>query len=151
MKKIFSLIILSLMLISLISVVSACGPECPIGKTMIAGKIYEEATGDVVKNADVEIVCNGILKTTKSGYYGKYIVIFSQDECEYGDSVTVTAQKGTLIGTVTGVINQHIDGKFCLDLDIGIFNVPLVPEFGVIVGVLTIFSAVGVFFFVRRE
>ena len=151
MKKIFSLLILSFMLISLIGAVSACDSSCPIGKTLITGKIYDQATGNGVKGADVEIICNGITKETTSVGNGKYLVLFSQDECEYGDSVTINANKGSLIGTSTGIVDKQLGGKHCFNLDIGVFNVPLVPEFGMVVGVLTILSAVGVFFFVRRE
>jgi hypothetical protein len=38
-----------------------------------------------------------------------------------------------------------------LDLNLGVVNVPLVPEFGATVGVLTILGALGVFFVVRRK
>jgi hypothetical protein len=36
-------------------------------------------------------------------------------------------------------------------IDVACVNVPLVPEFGAIVGVLTALGALGVFFVVRRK
>ena len=38
-----------------------------------------------------------------------------------------------------------------MDLNIGVVNVPLIPEFGLIVGLLTVISAITVFFVIRRK
>jgi hypothetical protein len=38
-----------------------------------------------------------------------------------------------------------------LNLDVGIVNVPMVPEFGLVVGLTTMLGALGVFFVVRRK
>lgn len=162
MKKIISLFIFSLVLFSSIGLISACGyhdhGDCSIEKTIVEGKVYFEDTNSLAGNADVTITCyhdgNTYTKTTKTAIYGflkgTYFVEFSQSQCVAGDEVTVTAYKSGMGGANEGEIIDFITTK-CLDIDIGIINVPLVPEFGIIICGLTIFSAVGIFFFVRRE
>ena len=146
MTKALSLIMLGLLVFS-ISSVSAY--------TLIAGKIYNADYTDTIAGADVTVTCvhNGDINI-KDGITslgdGSYSVTYTEtgdNACNNGDLLTVSATKGDLYGSETGIIH---DDAF-EDWDLAIVNVPLVPEFGLIVGVLTILSAVGVFFFVRRE
>ena len=140
MTKTLSLIMLGLLVFS-IGAVSA--------KTVIAGKIYNADFTDTISEADVNVLCNGNTLTAISRSDGSYNVEFDNPtDCEAGDSLTVSAVKGDLYGSETGIIHDDVFGN---NWDLAIVNVPLVPEFGLIVGVLTILSAVGVFFFVRRE
>src|SRR3989339_228731 len=94
-------------------------------KTLIAGKIYNADFTDTISGADVMVNCNGNIQTTESLSDGAYSVTFNE----------------------TGTNHDNAFG----DWDLAIVNVPLVPEFSLIIGSLTILSAVGIFFFVRRE
>ena len=143
MKKAFSLFVLALMLVSVIGMVSA--------DTLIAGKIYNSDFTDTVGGADVSVTCqlgsSTNTKTAVSGTDGQYSVVFEDSQCNYNYDLTVYASKGDLYGSNSGKIT---DNAF-LDWDLAIVNVPLVPEFGVFAGVLTIISALGVFFIVRKK
>jgi len=142
MKKLVIALVFGLMISSL-ALVSA--------DTLIAGKIYNYDFSETVAGATVVITCNGNDQTKTSLGDGSYSVIYNEiglNSCDNGDFLSVYASHPSYgIGEVEGTIND--DAVFTLD--VGIVNVPLVPEFGVLVGVLTIFSAVGVFFLVRRE
>ena len=50
-----------------------------------------------------------------------------------------------------GEVKNTIFNGFFINVDLAIVNVPLVPEFGVVVGMLTIFGAMGIFLFVRKN
>jgi hypothetical protein len=76
--------------------------------------------------------------------------MFLQNQCDYGDSVTVVAEKGDLTGINDGSVDNNYE-LGCFDLNVGIVDVPLVPEFGAAVGALTVMAAIGIFFFVRRK
>ena len=72
------------------------------------------------------------------------------DDCDLEDSITVLGYHedygyGDGDGTKIDVDMAPLDVK------LGVSNIPLVPEFGLFIGALTIMSAVGVFFLVRRE
>lgn len=154
-------VILSLMLLS---VVSACGykdhGDCGITKTIVEGRIYFADTNQSAGNADVTITCthNGhdYTKTAHSLNYGNlkgtYIVTFPQENCIKGDSVVVSAvsKDGKTSGVASGTVKDWITQK-CLDIDLGIVNVPLVPEFGVVAGAATVLSALAIFFVVRKK
>ncbi len=123
-------------------------------KTMIAGKIYNADFSDVVEGASVVVSCDDggdiSVQNTTSLADGTYGVIFNEvgsKSCNDGDTLTVYAEKGSLTGMQSGEINNDVIGTW----DVGIVNVPLVPEFGFFVGMLTMLSAVGVFFVVRRD
>jgi hypothetical protein len=127
-------------------------------KTLVAGKIYNADFTDVVVGADVTITCeNSSLGTfvtynVTSSSEGSYAVEFYEggggtELCNDGDTLTVDANKDGMFGSESGVILND----FLYSWDVAIVNVPLVPEFGVIVGMLTVLSAVGIFFVVRRE
>jgi len=144
-----------------ITYVSACGydnpNDCKVTETIVKGRIYFADTNQSAGNADVTITCshNGTdyTKTAKSvstGFLkGTYFVIFPQAHCVAGDEVTVSAVKDGSTGEEDGTIRNWITTR-CLDMDIGIINVPLVPEFGFIIGGLTLVSAIAILFFVRR-
>jgi hypothetical protein len=138
MKKIFSLIILSFLVVSLTGAATAM--------TDIVGVIYNEDYSAVIGGADVTVNCNGNIETTVSSSDGAYGVEFYNADCTTGDTVLVNAIKGDLSGSETGIVHQ-----FGLTVKVAIVNVPMVPEFGFFVGALAILSGVGIFFFVRRE
>lgn len=149
MKKLFSLMILGLLVLS-IGTVSAY--------TLIAGKIYDYNYQNTIEGASVIVSCahntsSGIIintQNTTSLSNGVYFVEFSESVnsgCDGGDIVTVSATKDGLYGSNSGVVHENVVET----LDLAIVNVPLVPEFGFFIGALTLLSAVGVFFIIRRE
>jgi hypothetical protein len=136
-----------------------------IANTIVEGKITLAQDHNVVGKVDITVNCthkvNGVYqnftRTTKSvnsgGLKGTYIVTFPQSQCIVGDKVTVIAtSKDGATGTSTGTVKDFIKEK-CLDLDVAIVNVviPMVPEFGLVAGTLTVLGALGTFFFVRRK
>lgn len=142
MKKVISVGIIFLLV--MVSVVSA--------RTLINGKIYNSEYTNIIEGANVEVTCNGNLKTTTSADDGSYAVDYDEIDrgdgsCNNGDDLNVYAYKGGLSGSNSGIIHDD----YIMDWDLAIVNVPLVPEFGVFVGALTILSAIGVFFFIRRD
>jgi hypothetical protein len=123
----------------------------PTGMTLIAGKIYNSDYTAEIAGANVVVTCvSGETTTalnTTSLSDGAYSVTFSDDVCNFEDELTVYAEKDGQTGTKTGIIHKDMIGSW----DVGVVNVPLVPEFGLIVGLATIFGAVGIFFFVRKK
>ena len=143
MKKAFSILIFGIMLISLLGAVSA-------GTTYIAGKIYNSDYSATVGGATVEVTCAlSPVQSVLSKSDGAYSVQYDESVCHEGSSLSVHAFKtGVGENTVTGLIH---DDYPAVDINLGVVNVPLVPEFGAIVAGLTILSALGVFFIVRKR
>jgi hypothetical protein len=173
MKKILLYILLcDLLLVVSVSYISATtAPTCDYGNhngcntvanTIVEGKItFSDDT--LAGKAHVVVSClheedgKNYTRNTmsvKSGYLkGTYFVQFPQHQCEEGDLVIVTATaKNGLSGTEEATVTDLLTKK-CLDIDVALIDVviPLVPEFGVIAGALTIFGALGTFFVVRRK
>ena len=131
--------------------------------TVIAGKIYNSDYTGVISGADVTVTCGDYILTAISLNDGAYKVEYNGDTgyCGIGDSLVVYAEKDSLSGMKTGTIKGEGDctdpsSDNCLiniysGLDVAVVNVPLVPEFGAIIGVLTIMGALGAFFIVRRK
>jgi hypothetical protein len=155
-KQILMLPLFALVVVSSLMMVSA--------GTLIAGKIYDSPnfeTANAVANANIHVVCGEVPTETVSAAFvtpsrdtvsktdGTYSVIFSMTECPLNSKVTVTAEKDGISNTGTGIVNDYT--ALMVNLYIGVVNIALVPEFGVIVGGLTILSAIGIFFFVRRQ
>jgi hypothetical protein len=148
MNKTVSLFILSLMVIGMLGVVSA-----RIGASIatdVLGTIYNANDNSPIDGASVTVHClhNGTSNTgtTTSDAYGYYSVLFDKSKCGLHDSLTVDATKGSLSGSNTGTVTDTV-----VTWNIGVVNVPLVPEFGVVAGALTILGALGTFFVVRRK
>ena len=140
--------------------------------TIVGGQITD-SSGFPVQYANVEVICNGTPKYTQSGIYtleefkamaksapelrdyfdgqnvdisGIYVVSFTSTECGINDKVTVNAVKDDVHGSMDGTVADSV----CW-YNFAIINVPLVPEFGVVVGMLTMISAIGIFFVVRKD
>ena len=150
----------------------------PSQTSEVSGVIYQGELSNVVAKADVTVTCahatqeckwvkvkdkwvqectnvtKYFTEKAKSGKDGTYKVYFdTKKECSVGEEITVTAQKKDLTGENSGEITtETIKTPWgCVTLNVGIVNVPLVPEFGAIAGVVTILSAITVFFVVRRK
>lgn len=150
MRKIMTLMVFGLFLISMAGVVSA--------QTVVLGTVYNEDYTGNIGDANVTVACTDgnytnyryTTSSTDVSNLGDYFVSFNEtgaDKCKGGDSVTVTVTKGDLIGSET----ETVVDEAVLGLDIAIINVSIVPEFGLFMGILTLVSAVGIFAFVRRD
>jgi hypothetical protein len=133
-------------------------PSCDPSATTVKGTIYQNSNlGDQVPGAFVEVTCHtgsgDVSKNTTSGPNGGYSVLFKESDtpfCNYGDNVTVTASYAGLDGTNEGKVSKNFQVG-CLTLNVGIINVPLIPEYGLIAGMATVLGAIAVFFYVRRR
>ena len=137
-------VVFALILVSAVGTVSA--------GTLIAGKIYDSPnfeTAGAVADANINVTCNSNLKTTQSLGDGTYSVLFSIAQCPLSSNVTVIAEKDGFSNSETGLVNDY--SSLMVDLYVGVVNIALIPEFGFYVGALTLLSAVGVFFLVRRK
>jgi len=150
MKKLLGLFVLATMLLTLGFVSATAAPVCT-SQTVVGGTIYQNVITNGVVGADVEVTCNGVTLPTTSVANGAYSVNFDCSVCDYGDAVTVHASKDGLTGDNSGAIDMTWQIPCGIQLDVGIVNVPLVPEFGLILGMATALGALGVFFVVRRK
>ena len=157
MKKAFTSMIFGLALILMIGAVSAT-TICSGENTIVDGTVYVAGTDPLqgVSGASVNVTCyhgsyvNSLITT--SDVDGHYSVLFScSSECDYGDNLIVTAKKEGVTGTAAGEIDTFYNLPCNVILNLGVVDIPLVPEFGAIVGVLTVLGAVSVFFVVRRK
>ena len=156
MKKVFGVMFVLMFVFSL-SLVSAT--------TIITGTIYNADYSDTVFNATVEVTCNGNQATPYPVYSfndGTYMVEFSNKDCDDGDMAfahaicvgsqcTETVSGNIIVGENTKSGEVHDCGALIPSLNIGDVDVPLVPEFGFFVGMLTILSAGVIFCVVRRN
>ncbi len=165
--KAFSALLILSMLVLSVGMVSACtGTNCRDEDTEVRGVIYTDVNGNgvydagtdtAISGANVNVVCHhgkhDNSKTAVSNSNGEYSALYEYpSKCDYGDKVVVTASKEGAVGENTGKINtiEYIHHP-CTKLNVGVVNVPLVPEFGLVAGAVTLVSAVGIFFFVRRK
>jgi hypothetical protein len=153
MKKILSLFTLSVMILltASVSAITVCNTE----NTVIGGTVYQDVITNPIGGANVEVICHHLGSDyTLSGLTlanGKYSIVFPAGECDYGDSVTVNANKNALTGTNDGSVSMTYTLPCQVTVNVGVVNVPLVPEFGLIAGLTTALGALGVFFLVRRK
>ncbi len=154
-----SLIILVLLVISSMAVISAIPT-----KTVVAGKVYNADYSDTVSGAIVNVTCNESQQDTTSLLSdGSYSVQFTASECALGDSINVkgyctssmscneTVSGNSIVGSGIGDGTEVNIDMSSIDLALGVSNIALIPEFGLIVGTLTILSALSVFFVIRRK
>ncbi|HLC78676.1 MAG TPA: hypothetical protein VJH92_06130 [Candidatus Nanoarchaeia archaeon] len=142
MKKAYSLLIVGLMVLFMVQAVSAV-----TSNTLIAGKIYNADYSSTIAGANVTVNCDGNVQSVASLSDGAYSVTYDGSLCFDGSSLTVSATKDSLYGSNTGIIHNEVMEGW----DLAIVNVPLVPEFGIVIGILTMLGAVGVFFMIRRN
>ncbi len=115
--------------------------------TIVAGTIYAENSGAPVEGAYVEVTCDGNTETTTSSVGGYYEFTLSESVCSGDNEISVFASHPSYGSNVkTGFACS----QGC-SWDVAIIHVPLVPEFGVVVGMLTMLSAVAVFFVARKD
>ena len=151
MKITSVLLAMTLMVFLAIGVVAADIPETTT--TTIVGKIYNADFSDTISNATVIVTCDGNNETTMSDVLGSYGVSYSDADCPVNSTLLVYAEKGNLSGMAGGDVNDA--NNLGIDVNLGVVNVPidvpLVPEFGLILGSLTIVGSIVVFFIIRRQ
>jgi hypothetical protein len=160
MKKIALYMVLGLLVVSMFGMASAVQSCSTIDVgTVINGKILNDATGVPISGANVKVSCNGKDLPTTSGSGGEYSVLFSPSQCGMNDTVVVSADNGEgLIGQESGIVDESGSTSAescpncCLEFvfNVGCIDVRMVPEFGIAMGIVTLVSAVGLFFFIRR-
>ena len=142
MKNELLLVVMAVLLVSMVSMVSA--------KTIVAGKIYNADFSAVVGGASVDVTCGATVNSTVSLSDGTYVASFASAECDNNDTVMIHAIKaGVGENTINGTVYDY--SALIPSLNLGIVNVPLVPEFGLIAGLIAVFGAVGAFFLIRRK
>jgi hypothetical protein len=159
-KFIFILILGVVILLSSFYFVSAVSAGCCIGsgcRTLVEGNISSTNENNIdfgVGGAKVTVECedkHNIVRTSTqhavSSSDGSYYVVFCSTKCDKTDTVTVTAKKDDLSGENSGSVeSQGYINVALVDVD-----VPLVPEFGVTAGIVTVLGAVGTFFVIRKK
>ena len=154
MKRTFILAVLIFTVLAL-SLVSA--------KTIIAGKTYDMTKDPIetVSGAEVYVACDHsgtiYVKNTISLSDGTYALTFCEKtgdcpdgkRCDSGDFVIVNATKGGLYGEASGTVWDK--SMLNISVNLAVVNVPMIPEFGLLVGMFTVLSAVVVFFVIRRK
>jgi hypothetical protein len=141
MKKSVIGIILVLALLCLPAVLAqTCDPVYVSGEIITNDNIEQPVDG-----ATVDVYCNSNLLSTTSLPDGSYAVKYVDCACKWGDSVTVTATKGSATGSNTGTVNWDF-----AEVDISVVNVSI-PEFGVIAASVAMIGALGGLVLFRRH
>lgn len=161
-----TLIITLLLVVLTLSVVSADldleteggrGYRCNSGATIIGGTITDANNNNApVAGANVSVTCNQNELFAMTDASGHYSVQFDGTECTKDDLVTVQATKGDMSGENEDFVN---DGQYTIGggrkcgcvVNIGIVDVPLIPEFGLIVGSMTIVGALIALAVIRKQ
>lgn len=144
-------------LIALLAMISLAFAGTGNEAVVVGGTVYQSPDiTNVISNASIEVTCfhhnaSNVL-TTISDSSGEYSVTYAITECGCNDNVQVNAVKGSLTGSQMDSITMCGIQPFpSLKLDVGIVNVPMIPEFGLIIGLATIAASVGLFFLVRKR
>ncbi len=148
MKTLFNFLMVTFLMAILLSVSFAGAVSDNDGSTLITGKIYNADFSNVVDGANVEVNCNGNIQNVTSESTGSYTAIYNKESCSAGDSLNIIAEKNGMDGSASGIIHED---AILNNWDLGVVNVSIVPEFGFFMGILTMMSALGVFFVVRKE
>jgi hypothetical protein len=157
MKKTILLTLLASVL--LLSLVSAMTTELCFDETTIKGTVYlGDNISNIVPNATVMVKCNNNGYEIKTNENGTYQAFFFADYCGYGSTATVTAEKNGLTNTVTDFVDDGYSNDTSIypvrcgsTLNIGLIDIPLVPEFSLILGGITIVGAMLSFLIIRKR
>jgi hypothetical protein len=115
--------------------------------TIITGNITNADFTRPIEGATVGTDCGGATLETTSLSDGTYSVEYPGDLCSNMYKLTVYAEKDGLKGSASGIVQDNAE----FNLNLAQVDVPLVPEFGVVVGMITIMGALGMFFYVRKK
>jgi len=153
MKKVLMLFSLILLMTSF-----ASATICNMQTIVTYGKVYETGTTIPVSDATVIATCThrGV-NTTHNGISssdGRYTIYFDKRECDYGDKVMVHSLKFGTSGQETMGSIEYIYPYGCstkINSDNPNIQIPIIPEFGAGIALITICGAVAVFFVIRRR
>lgn len=146
MKKMYFAMFALFMAVLLTGFVSA-------DRTLVAGTIYDEdiVSGVTQEGANVTITCGEDVLHTVSVAHGAYANAFGYGQCVPGSTVSVHAQYGAKTGDVTATVNNGTAVLPELSLNYAVGNVVLIPEFGLLIGTMTILGALVAFMIIRRK
>jgi hypothetical protein len=141
------------MVVSLIGMTSAT-TNAVYPTTVVAGVVYDNTNPNSIhgiEGATVIVTCDGhgSLPTTTLED-GAYSVQYSSDDCYPGSVLSVYASHPNYSPNTVNDIDVHNNFPG-VNVNLGVANVPLVPEFGLFIGGLTVLGALGAFFVVRRK
>ena len=127
--------------------ISAGGAAAGVGatpaQTDVTGVITENHVA--TENAHVTVECNGHTKMDTSDAFGSYLAVFTKAECDFGQTVKVTAEKDGKSGVATGTV-QGITTK----LNLAIVNVSI-PEYGLVGALMAGGVGLGLMGYMRRR
>lgn len=103
-----------------------------------------------VDGASVSVTCNGNTQTATSNAAGFYSVQFANNVCTTGMNASVTATKNSQSGSASGVMQDGGTIGF-LRLDLAVVHVPIVPEFGLITGLVALATSAGSYAFLKKR
>jgi len=132
-------IVYAIAVMALLTVVSAMAEQ-----VIVAGTIYEEDGVTEVSGATVQVVCDQESESTTSDDDGDYSVDLSDTTCDAGETVIVTASKGSAVGVESDTV---VDYTY---INLAIVNVTI-PEFGLIAGGMSFLGAAGAYIAMRRK
>lgn len=147
MKKIFSTLLVCSFLFLFVGRAHAVVPSFQLG--VVQGLISGPDENPLV-GATVTVDCDSNLQSTTSDANGFYSVQFANVGCIAGEAVVVTAEKNGQSGTSNGVMQDAGTVGF-LKLDIAVVHVPVVPEFGLVTGLLALSTSGASYFFLKRR
>jgi hypothetical protein len=158
MKATFLMAMLATILV-LTGIVSATFNQCGFETTVVDGTIYQAGgnpNDNPIEGADVVVTCKhgGVNYTSavvQSDDEGHYAVNFPANQCDLDDEVTVSASLGEISNEEQGEIEYSFSYGCRCRVNIGVVDVPLIPEFGILLGGLTIAGALIAFFVIRRQ
>ena len=131
------------------SAISSAAPTPPTN-TEVSGTVYLQSSPSTgVEGANVSVVCDTDTlnpQTTVTSVNGSYAVAF-ETAC---GMVYVTASKDGASNMVSRAPNNFGVVNDCILL-LALVDVPLVPEFGMFMGMTTIIGALVAFFVIRRN
>lgn len=129
---------------------SAHALELPGFQVGIVQGVVSGPDNNPVSGASMSVTCNGSTLGTTTNTSGFYLVQFPNGVCNDGQTVSVDATHNSQTGHGTGVM-QDQGTVGILNLDVGIVNIPLVPEFGLVTGAVTLLASAGSYFMLKRN
>jgi len=113
------------------------------GQTDITGVVTENQMA--VPGASVTTLCNGNTRTDTTNAQGTYLTIYPKTQCDFGDTVKVTAVKSGKSGVNSGTVQG-----FTTKLNVAIINVSI-PEFGLLGAVMAGGAGMGTIAYMHRR
>ena len=97
-------IIFAFGLLSLIFIISCLAAVD--ANTVVGGKVYNSDFSEIIEGADVTVTCGSDIKTTESIGDGTYAIAFDSESCYLDSEVDVSAYKGDLSDSESGVVYE---------------------------------------------